>query len=115
MPLIAGSWKNVKGPEVSGTRLGADGSGSSVSAPASSLQWSFDPATSLVHIEYPPGQGRDVPYAGSPDLSKSSRDKITNAGVRPKVSFADWRYFPARDLMISSNGEIFRREATAAN
>jgi hypothetical protein len=63
-----------------------------------------------VHIEYPAGQGRDVPYAGSPDLKPSARDKIANAGVRAKVSFADWRYFPGRDLFISSNGEIFRRQ-----
>jgi len=106
---VVGWWKNVKGPEGSATRLVADGSGNSLLAPASSLQWSFDPAASLVHIEYPPGQGRDVPYAGSPDLAKGPADKIANAGVRPKVSFADWRYFPAQDIMISSNGEIFRR------
>jgi acetyl esterase len=110
MRRVAGSWKNVKGPEGSGTRLAADGSGASLVAPASTLTWSFDPATSLAHIEYPSGQGRDVPYAGSPDLAKGPKDKIANAGVRPKVSFADWRYFPAQDLMISSNGEIFRRQ-----
>jgi acetyl esterase len=110
MSKVAGFWKNVKGPDNSGIRLAADGSGNSLLAPASTVTWSFDPATSLAHIDYPPGQGRDVPYAGSPDLAKSTRDKILNAGVRPKVAFADWRYFPAQDLMISSNGEIFRRQ-----
>ena len=111
---VAGWWKNVKGPDGSGTHLAPDGSGSSRAAPASTLQWSFDPVTSLVHIDYPAGQGRDVPYAGSPDLAKGPRDKIANAGVRPKVAFADWRFFPAQDLMISSNGEIFRRQPTIA-
>jgi acetyl esterase len=114
MKRVAGWWQNAKAPDTSGTQLVRDGSGHSLAAPASSLQWTFDPATSLVHIEYPPGQGRDVPYAGSPDLSESSQDKITKAGVRPKVAFADWRYFPAQDLMISSNGEIFRRQAKEA-
>jgi len=111
---VAGWWRNSKVVETSGTRLAADGTGKSLAAPASTLQWSFDPATRLVHIEYPPGQGRDVPYAGSPDLPKSASDKIAHAGVRPKVSFADWRYFPAQDIMISSNGEIFRREPKQA-
>ena len=110
MKQVAGFWKNVKGPDHSGTRLGADGSGDSLLAPSCIVTWSFDPATRLAHIEYPPGEGRDVPYAGSPDLANGPRDKILNAGVRPKVSFADWRYFPAQDLMISSNGEIFRRQ-----
>ena len=110
MKQVAGFWKNVKGPDHSGTALAADGSGNSLLAPSCLVTWSFDPATSLAHIEYPPGEGRDVPYAGSPDLANGPRDKILNAGVRPKVSFADWRYFPAQDLMISSNGEIFRRQ-----
>ena len=107
---MVGSWKNTRAPEGSGLRLKAEGVGDSLAAPACSVTWSFDPATRLVHIDYPAGQGRDVPYAGSPDLKQSAKDKIANAGERPKVAFADLRYFPAQDLLISANGEIFRRQ-----
>lgn len=108
---VAGHWKNAKGTGGTEVTLAIDGSGSSLAAPACPVTWSFDPTTNRVQIQYPEGQGRDVPYAGSPDLAQGPKDKIAKAGERPKVAFADWRYFPAQDLMISSNGEIFRRQA----
>ncbi len=111
---LAGLWKVAGAPEPSGLYLGADGGGESLAAPLGAIRWTLDPAANRVHIEYQPGQGREVPYAGSPDLAEGPRQKILRAGVRPKVGFADWRYFPAQDLMISSNGEIFRRQTKAA-
>jgi len=119
---VAGLWKNVKGPDNSGIYLAADDTGNSLIAPTCAIKWNFDPATASVHIDYPAGQGRDVPYAGSPDISQSNKDKITNAvapvgsldrtpGVRPKVGFYDFHYFPSKDIMISSNGEVYQRVA----
>lgn len=109
MPEVAGWWQQAGEAAGATIELRADGTGRSVRAPATPVRWTFNAAANLVHLDYPPGQGRDVPYAGSPDLAPGARDKIARAGVRPKVAFADWRYFPAQDLMISSNGEIFRR------
>jgi acetyl esterase len=109
---VRGDWRNSLAP-ANVLSLAAGGAGNSRAEPASALTWNFNPATSLVHIDYPPGQGRDVPYAGSPDLSASARAKIAQAGGRPKVAFADLRYFPAQDILISSDGEIFRRQPWA--
>lgn len=106
---VTGWWRQTRVPAGAAIHLVADGTGESMVAPVCNLTWSFDPATALVHIEYPAGQGREVPYAGSPDLKPSARDKIANAGPRPRVTFADLRYFPEPDLFLSSNGEIFRR------
>ncbi len=122
--MVAGWWKNVKGADNSGIYLMGDGAGNSLLAPECAVKWSYDPGTSLVHIDYPAGQGRDVPYAGSPDISQSNKDKITNApgpdrandahGVRPKVGFYDFHYFPVQDIMISANGEIYKRQPKEA-
>jgi len=122
---VTGLWKNVKGAEGSGIYLVADGTGDSLLAPACAVKWNFDPATAAVHIDYPQGQGRDVPYAGSPEISQSNKDKIANAvapvgsldrtpGVRPKVGFYDFHYFPVPDIMISSNGEVYKRQPKEA-
>jgi acetyl esterase/lipase len=111
---LAGLWRVPGATGVAGIYLAADGTGQSISGPSAPLRWTFEPGPRRVHIEYPPGEGREVPYAGSPDLPEGLRQKILKAGVRPKVGFADWRYFPLQDLMISSNGEIFRRQPKAA-
>ncbi|HVW22242.1 MAG TPA: alpha/beta hydrolase [Opitutaceae bacterium] len=108
---LAGKWAKAKAPAGAAVILAADGTGRSLVEPACPIGWTFDPAANAVHIDYPERQGRDVPYAGSPDLSTLARNKIEAAGPRPTVGFADWRYFPGPDVFVSSNGEIFRRQA----
>lgn len=109
---VAGVWQETTGREV--VRLAPDGSGASLAGPSCPIAWSFEPGEDLVHVLYAPGHGREVPFAGSPDLSQFQKNRVVAAGVRPLVGFADWRYFPAQDLMISAEGEIFRREAKIA-
>lgn len=104
---LEGTWREDGGSEV--VRLEADGSGSSLASPACPVTWSYDPAAGRLRVMYPEGMGREVPYATSPDLTSIQRNRISAAGPRPTVGFADWRYFPRRDLMISADGEIFRR------
>jgi hypothetical protein len=47
-------------------------------------------------------------------MAQSAKDKITKAGLRPTVSFYDFHYFPTQDIMISSNGDVYRRQPQAA-
>jgi acetyl esterase/lipase len=108
---LAGKWAKAKAPPGAAVILAADGTGQSLVEPACAIGWTFDPTADAVHLDYPSGQGRDVPYAGSPELPATARNKIAAAGPRPVVGFADWRYFPGPDVFISSNGEIFRRQA----
>ena len=113
---VAGRWKIRQGSDPSGTiPCPPTGPANRSRRRRAPLTWSFDPATSLVHIEYPAGQGGTSPTRGSPcptwPRDTRGQDRPCRRAAEGFV-WADWRYFPARDLMISANGEIFDRTAS---